>query len=546
MQFLNIRNKKIIIYGVFLAIFIIGTNIYKDYGMSFDDDDYRKIGQFHYEYIKIFLTNNENFSLNTIKNLKQEIFSGTDIGEITNHPVIFEILVEFFVDLLNLNTSKDIYELSHFINFTIFLISLIFFYKLIRSKFDSQGYGLFSVIFLFLTPRIFAESFYNSRDIFFLSLFIFNIYLARNFLLKQNFNSAIVYSLSSALLINAKILGLLPPILFLLFYFFDAMDERKTKKNEIKFTGLIVIFTIFFIYIFWPYLWLNPIQNFLSAFSDIVQSQNSISILNLYLGDYTTSNNMPWHYRIVWFAVSTPTFVLFFFIIGFCVLLFQIFNGLLQLNNNNKNIWSNKDQMYNFYLFFVIIITITASIKFNTSQFGGWRHFYFLYPIVILFSLLGFKSLLFYSKNINIKFLIYPLIGFNLLYVLFWNVLNHPHQQVFFNYISKNYAYKNFDLDYWGISNIHSLRYIIKNNNNYPLKIGTISFNSLKDNTLLLTEKEKKKINIVYKLNEANFLIENYKKKLRNNYKVDKTKYVKYYEILVNNVPINTVYKKID
>ena len=53
---------------------------------------------------------------------------GTDIGNITNHPVIFEILVEFVVDAFHLNNSKEIYLLSHFLNFlsvSLFIRSLV-------------------------------------------------------------------------------------------------------------------------------------------------------------------------------------------------------------------------------------------------------------------------------------------------------------------------------------------------------------------------------------------------------------------------------------
>ena len=121
-----------------------------------------------------------------------------------------------------------------------------------------------------------------------------------------------------------------------------------------------------------------------------------------------------------------------------------------------------------------------------------------------------------------------------------------PNQQVFFNYISKNYAKKNFDLDYWGLSNLYSIKYIMENNHKYPIKMATISFSTLKDSVLMLDESVKKNILIVHNYEEADFLITNYMKRIRKNYEVDEKRFVKYFEVIVNDVPINTVYKKIN
>ena len=47
--------------------------------------------------------------------------------------------------------------------------------------------------FLLLSPRIFADSFYNNKDIIFLSFFIINIYTAINFFEKQKIQKYLSY-----------------------------------------------------------------------------------------------------------------------------------------------------------------------------------------------------------------------------------------------------------------------------------------------------------------------------------------------------------------
>ena len=44
-----------------------------------------------------------------------------------------------------------------------------------------------------------------------------------------------------------------------------------------------------------------------------------------------------------------------------------------------------------FYLFSTLVIIVFTVIKFNESQFGAWRHLYFLYPIIVTIALFGFQ-----------------------------------------------------------------------------------------------------------------------------------------------------------
>ena len=133
----------------------------------------------------------------------------------------------------------------------------------------------------------------------------------------------------------------------------------------------------------------------------------------------------------------------------------------------------------------------------------------------------------------------------NLVYLAYWNYKFHPHQYVYFNLLFKKNFHKNFDMDYMGLSNKSSIEYIINNNTNYPIKIGTKSFSSLEYSSLILTDNDKKKISITHRLKEADFVITNYMPRRNKDFIIDKKKYNKYYEVLVDNKAINTVYKKI-
>ena len=162
-----------------------------------------------------------------------------------------------------------------------------------------------------------------------------------------------------------------------------------------------------------------------------------------------------------------------------------------------------------------------------------------------MISLYAFYFFSFILKVKIIKGLLYLLIILNLSYLTYWNYKFHPYQYVYFNLLNKKNFHKNFDMDYWALSNKTAIEYILKNYNNFPAKVGTVSFASLRKSLLILDEIEKNKIDVTHNLKEADFLISNYMPRRSGNFIINKENYEKYYEILVDGKPINTVYKKI-
>ena len=62
----------------------------------------------------------------------------------------------------------------------------------------------------------------------------------------------------------------------------------------------------------------------------------------------------------------------------------------------------------------------------------------------------------------------------------------------------------------------------------------------------MLKEEDKSKISIIHNLKEADYIVTNYRTLIKRNFIIDNNKYKKYYEVVVDNTPINTVYKKIN
>ena len=124
---------------------------------------------------------------------------------------------------------------------------------------------------------------------------------------------------------------------------------------------------------------------------------------------------------------------------------------------------------------------------------------------------------------------------------------NHPFQYVYFNSIFKKNFNEYFDADYWGVTNYHALKYILNSNKEKNLfYVGIIGKGDLNISRSFLTSKEKEKIIITEDINKAEYLIDSYSRwdamKISKNELLNNNQFKNYYDIKINEVPINSIY----
>ena len=123
--------------------------------------------------------------------------------------VVFEASTVLFEVLADIKDKKNQFLSRHYFNFIIFFIATIFFYRILKLRFNNETYALLGTIFLILSPRIFADSFYNNKDLVFLSFFTISSYYSMKLIKKQNFKNSVKFSLFAALTIDIRVLGIL-------------------------------------------------------------------------------------------------------------------------------------------------------------------------------------------------------------------------------------------------------------------------------------------------------------------------------------------------
>ena len=193
------KKHKLIIIIFFLAFLIIGLISVKDYGISTDELAQYTLG---HNAIRLMLGN-----VRDIFNLMNKF-----------HGTAFTITMAVVERALNITDLKTIYAMRHFFSFFLFYASVISFFFLCRNIFGNWKLGLLGSIFLVLSPRIFADSFYNPKDLPFLSAFLIAIFTLNMYLLNKNVKFAVIHGIATGFAAGIRILGIMIPFFTILSY----------------------------------------------------------------------------------------------------------------------------------------------------------------------------------------------------------------------------------------------------------------------------------------------------------------------------------------
>ena len=160
MKKINFHDQGLFIF-IFLFLAILSLNIYRDYGISVDEESTRFHGIVTLNYICEVLFPNQKFEFQT-NNYIPELSK----YEFNEYGVFFEIFLITIVEIiLDVKNFSEIFYTRHLINHLLFLISTICFYFLCLNIFKNKLYSVLGATILYTYPRIFAQSFYNDKDL---------------------------------------------------------------------------------------------------------------------------------------------------------------------------------------------------------------------------------------------------------------------------------------------------------------------------------------------------------------------------------------------
>ena len=307
------------------------------------------------------------------------------------------------------------------------------------------GAGILVILLFALSPTFLGHAQNNLKDIPFALSYISALFFTQRFLFNENkskVRDAILLTASIAFSISIRPGGLL--LICYLFFFlllcflykyyknnqFDSVLFRKKLVRSL----LISIAAWLFSLLLWPYAQLNPITNVWKSY--VVMTRFPTTLMQLFEGKMEWSDLMPWYYLPKYMAITIPIIV---------------FTGLAAFTVLFKKI-INPDNLLKYgFLAFAILFPIIFVIWEESNLYGSWRHFLFVYPVIILLAAVGFSALL---KLLKKKFLVFAAVaGMVLLSVhpVKFMVQNHPFYYLYYNQFVGGLkgAYGNYETDYY-------------------------------------------------------------------------------------------------
>lgn len=424
---------------VILTYFVVGFGVYADYGIPLDEYNQIQIGKMNYERIV------------------------TGSREVQTHydryyGPAFEMPLYVLTNVIAPIFTIEEMPARHMGVFLFFGFSLVLFYLFLLKIYGNPVYGWAGVILLVLTPRFFAESFYNTKDIAFVSATICVLYAMAQ-LKKRSWTSYAFLSLATGFSIAMRAQGLLLLAICAIVLFFDFRD---TLGHRVKVAGGYIILTLFFAIMMFPVFWTDTVTHIL-GFGNA--SANPLGVPTYYFGTFYISPDIPWHYHFVWIGITGLISVLGTSLIG----IFWYGTRLVR----RKNHWNTSGRML-FVMLLIIAGTFATSVFFRPRSYDGWRHIYYVYPSFIGFALFTLRELAAYAKRPFFRWALIGMVGMLVIdgvsaLGFIWR--NHPHQYVYFNLLAGNYsrAKESFDFDYWGISYKQIFEYL----NSLPIRSPT-------------------------------------------------------------------------
>ena len=517
-------------YLIFFLFFLLQVSVYDDYGYSWDESYSRLNGIVSFNYIL------DKF--NIFEDLKYQNAPNLSNYRDNAYGVFFELINILLEKILFLDDTIDIYYLRHLINCLFFLVASIYFYHTLN-LFYPKTISILGFLLFIIHPRIFAQSFYNSKDIIFLIFIcISNFYLIKFFISKK-IKFIFLLSFVSSLAIGTRVMGIIVPILFIIFFILENLEVNKYKRIYLIFP--FIISTVLLTVVFWPYLWENPL-NLINAFKSM--GNYDWKGLVFFQSEYYSGQYLPWYYLPKIILITTPILFIFLFIIGSILIFRFLLTNLINLKDSSRNIWGNKEELFCAYSIIIVYFTIGIIIELNSTLYNGWRQVYFIYPSIVFICIYALNKLL------NIKYIkkfILFIFVFLSLFIINWNYQNHPYQYVYYNKLINDKIITNYELDYWGVTNLEILRKILEISKNKDSKIYNYSNTPYEFSLNMIKKNLRNKLTFTNTIEDADYIVTNYiyqskKPFIENTSLINDFRLV--YEINLNNVSINSIYKK--
>ena len=521
--------KHISVGLFFLLLLLLGISRYRDYGISFDEARQRFTGAVTVKYLA------KAFHVPASRDPWMERLPSLATYRDRDYGVAFEAPAFALEQLLGLKDFRDVYMFRHLLTFLVSLGGVCAVYRLALRRFSDWRIGLLSALFLVLTPRLFAESFYNSKDIVFMAVFAVAMNTTISFVLRPGVKMALLHALATAVAIDVRIMALLLVIISLVFLMIRLIRRELPLGKTCLLLALYMVITCTLVIVMWPYLWSRPLGHFVQAFKNMAQFRFGDEMR--YMGAFFQPTALPWHYTFTWIGITTPFFYLVLFVVG-------VFVTCRQIVNRGMKLWLNDAELQDILFLALFFGPIAAVISFHSVLYNGWRQLYFIYPAFLLLATRGWVVVWSTERTwTRYKVSLLVLTTISVVYTAIWMWKAHPLENVYFNVLAGKNVKARYDMDYWGLGNRRALEYILEHDNSPVITVWADSLTPLEKSLLMLKPEDRRRISIEPNKAIPYYLLTNYMKvKETDNAKFGR-EYKLFYERKVGDQVVLSVFK---
>ncbi|HEX8327912.1 MAG TPA: hypothetical protein VF629_10250 [Hymenobacter sp.] len=486
-----LQSRRAVTSLFFGGLLLLGLLLTRDYGMAWDEPAEREAGYISLRYVA--------------QRLAPQVLEAGHLAHLpelrtyrdADHGVAFQLPLAVMEAAFARHDIQAAYWLRHFLTFSTFLLGTWAVYRLGRERFGSWRWGLVGAAMLVLSPRIFAEAFYNYKDLVFMNLFALGGLTLTRLLQRPTAGRAMVHALVTALASDVRIMGVLLPILTVGFGALEMWARPARRRVLARTVAVYVAATGPLVVLFWPYLWEAPVQRLWECFGSYRRYRQTLKVF--YLGQFESCQRLPWHYLSVWLLVTTPVVYSLLFFGGAGTVLRAFFRQPRAFLGRTVN---RRDLLFGVWCVGpLVVIVLIGSVVYD-----GWRHVYFVYPAFVLVAVRGlwagvraWQAAAPASAPRRLGWAAAGLLALGVAHTAFRQVNDHPHQNAYFSFLPGPTAARLFERDYWGISARQGLAWVLAHDRRATVTLSDTLYYRyfLHNNSLLLSGADRNRLRLV-------------------------------------------------
>ena len=470
---------------VVLALFaLVGVLVVDDYGVAYDESVQRALAAVTTAYMI---------------GADDALLSHRD----RTYGVAFELPLLFIELALGLDDLRSVHLMRHTLSHFFFLLGGFFCYLLVRRMGGGRLLALFAMLLFLLHPRIWAHSFFNTKDVPFLSMFMITLFLIHRAFRKDDFAAFLSCGVAVGLLTNIRILGvmLFAAVLGMrLLDLFHAADGRE-RKHALVTVGLFATASAGVLYATWPYLWSDPLGHFAHAFARMADHPEVIH--GLFQGEQTVGSDIPPQYVVVWLSITSPGVALLLGGLGLAVTLRRILA--------RPSLAWKRGLRFEFLLTITFLLPLLAVVLLDSNLYNGWRQMYFLYAPIVLLAAIGLRSLVAIQSNAMLRTAACGLAAAGLTATVAAMAFLHPNQPIYFNFLVDRKTPERlsgqFDIDYYETTFRQGLEWLLKRDPASTIHVDTV-FNEW--NSSILPKRARHRVDMSFQ-EHADYYVTNHR-----------------------------------